>query len=61
METKPDSNIIFPTQSATANYFGINRRTFADWLAQGCPGKPKRYDLQELCQWIVKQRRYDGW
>ena len=55
------TNIIFRKQSEAADYFGVHRRTFCDWLSAGCPGKPGAYDLQEICRWIVLQRRSGSW
>lgn len=45
------------TQDEVANHFGVNRRTFAEWLAAGCPGKVKgAYDLAAITAWRALNR-----
>lgn len=61
MENKSEEDIVFKTQSAAAAFFEVNRRTFADWLASGCPGKPGRYSLREICHWMISLRRCSRW
>ncbi|MCC9603515.1 hypothetical protein LOC67_23445 [Stieleria sp. JC731] len=46
------------TQQEVAKHFGVNRRTVAEWLADGCPGKQDndRFDLDAIAAWRAENR-----
>lgn len=60
-ENTEQTDITFKTQSQAANYFGVNRRTFAEWQASGCPGSPNKYELRPIVLWMIEQRRNQRW
>ncbi|QDU82666.1 hypothetical protein Pla110_44270 [Polystyrenella longa] len=40
-----------PRLDDVANFAGVSKRTVQEWIARGCPGRPKHYDLSEMVQW----------
>jgi hypothetical protein len=39
------------TQKEVASFLRINRRTFAEWQGEGCPGTAGSYPLDEIVAW----------
>ena len=50
-ETENHRGLVARTQTEAAQTLGCSTRTLQRWLADGCPGDPKRYCLAEIIQW----------
>lgn len=48
---------IAKTAIEAAQFLGINRRQFQDYIAKGCPGSRGNYPLKEIVQWV----RHNVW
>ena len=44
------------TQDDAARELGIARRTLCGYLKEGCPGEPGRYPLDEIRDWIARNK-----
>ena len=44
------------SQEEAALTIGINRRTFAGWLTEGCPGANKCYVISEVVAWARENK-----
>ena len=50
-ETENHRGLVAVTQAEAAQTLGCSTRTLQRWLADGCPGTPKRYPLAEIILW----------
>ena len=50
-ETENHRGLVARTQTEAAQTLGCSTRTFQRWLADGCPGEPKRYCLADCIHW----------
>jgi len=55
--TPAELQTVVATQDEVAALEGVHVRTVAHWLAQGCPGRPGRYDLSQIRQWRADHLR----
>jgi len=44
------------TIDQVARFFRVNRRTVAEWRAEGCPGSRGAYPLSEVVQWLKEHK-----
>jgi len=44
------------SKEIVSRFFGVNPGTVSVWLAEGCPGSPGRYPLDEILQWVKHNR-----
>jgi len=45
------------TQTGVARWFAVSKKTIEAWRERGCPGDPTGYDVQQMCRWVVRQRK----
>lgn len=52
-------SLVATTQTAAAASLSVNRRTFIDWLAEGCPGEQGNYVISEMVLW-ARENKWGG-
>lgn len=44
------------SKEIVSRFFGVDPGTVSAWLAEGCPGSPGKYSLDEILQWVKRNR-----
>lgn len=44
------------TQAAIGTLLGVNRRTVADWVTRGMPGRPGYYPTGDIVHWYAEMK-----